>query len=89
MFFRELLELVPQLHPSRDMLEKLIREGATLIPALTSVLTKVIGPEAYMYVAGALGLIYAAFVGVRMTMREVPEPDPATEAHAIHEPPRY
>ena len=63
--------------------------GATLIPALTSVLTKVIGPEAYMYVAGALGLIYAAFVGVRMTMREVPEPDPATEAHAIHEPPRY
>jgi len=62
--------------------------GATVIPLLTSVLTKFIGPTAYMYTAGGLGLIYAVFVAVRITMREVPEPDPASEAHELHEPPR-
>ena len=63
--------------------------GATLIPAITSVFTKFFGATAYMYTAGALGLIYAIFVAVRMTMRTGPEPDSTAEAHAIHEPPRY
>ncbi|MGA0236403.1 MAG: MFS transporter, partial [Alphaproteobacteria bacterium] len=63
--------------------------GATLIPAITSVLTKFFGATAYMYTAGALGLIYAIFVAFRMTMREVPQPDSTAEAHALHEPPRY
>ena len=62
--------------------------GATVIPLLTSVLTKFIGPTAYMYTAGGLGLVYAVFVAIRMTMRDVPEPDPASEAHELHEPPR-
>ena len=63
--------------------------GATLVPAMTSVLTKFFGATAYMYTAGALGLIYAIFVAFRMTMREVPQPDSTAEAHALHEPPRY
>lgn len=63
--------------------------GATLIPAITSVLTKFFGATAYMYTAGALGLIYAIFVAFRMTVREVPQPDSTAEAHALHEPPRY
>ena len=63
--------------------------GATIIPAVTSLMTKFFGVTAYMYAAGALGLVYAAFVIVRIFMRQQPNPDAASEAHAIHEPPRY
>jgi len=62
--------------------------GAFVIPAATSLLTDIMGPTAYMYVAGALALSYAVFVGVRMTMRDVPEPNASTEAAALYEPPR-
>jgi MFS family permease len=47
-----------------------------VLPGLATVLTQVVGPEAFMYVAIAAAALYAAFVAYRLTRREpAPEAD--------------
>ena len=41
-----------------------------VLPALATALTQVAGPRAYMYLAMAVALAYAAFVAYRLTRRE-------------------
>ncbi len=47
-----------------------------VVPGLTTIVTPVVGPQAFMYVAVAIATLYGLFVAYRLTMREaVPEED--------------
>ena len=62
-----------------------------LVPGLTTVLTQIVGPKAFMFVAIVIALAYAAFVLYRMTRREAApvtqhEPYQPITAQAPHSP---